>query len=249
MNQWQFSKAVLHRFGRGPVKLRFYRPVFALLTLLAMTSAAQEPTTPLTPGAAALVPTQGVAPIVNAAPGTAPALAAVAGAPRDVSDLVTLGPVESTFTPRVYIAPQVLGFLPRIDTNPAIGVAYPAGSREFVLLMAGITPKNRATITPSGDMTASLLQESLAPAVRYELAAQNSTALMTREMETTLVRNFPPGAAVHQVRAAAIPLRAARLPITGALVPYPEATMTATGEEVVQDFPPGATVARARGAR
>jgi hypothetical protein len=186
-----------------------------------------------------------------------PVAAGVIGARPNVADIIGSPPpaVGNTFGGPIPIAPQLSGYLPRTDTNPAIGVAYPPGSPEFVMMMAGITPPSQNSNAAATTVAAAAQDSSIAAPlflprpVTYHLAAPGpGRHLILREAENDLVRDFPPGTILRGLNSAVAAPQAVASPGSGVPARTPVAvrlpTAAAEGPEVVQEFPPGTVILR-----
>jgi len=170
----------------------------------------------------------------------------------NLADIINLPPpaLEEGEEIPAWVPPVVAAYLPRLDTNVGIGIWYPAGSREFPYLVAGIRPPGgdpRLPPTEEEEANNIVPPPPIGPLVIYHQAERWLRAVNTREIETELVRDLPPGAVV---RATVSPMPASATTSTPPGVPQPagrariiayyEPTMTDTGEDLVQNFPPGA---------
>ncbi len=140
----------------------------------------------------------------------------------------------------------VAGYLPALDTNVGIGISYPPGSPEFVYLVAGIRPPGGDPRLPPVIEPAStnLVIAVAGPTITYETAPRGATFVMTRVVSTDVIYDYPPGAFLRgsTTAPAATAAPAASDRARSGLIPYPERTTTATGEDFVQTFPPGARI-------
>jgi hypothetical protein len=84
--------------------------------------------------------------------------------------------------------------LSKKDTNVGIGVWYPAGSSDFIYLIAGVRPRGGDPRLPAikAPLPAPLAIPS-SPIVIFEIAPRGSKAVMTRRMSSELIFDFPPG--------------------------------------------------------
>ena len=143
------------------------------------------------------------------------------------------------------LSPFVTSMLPTVDTNVGIGISYPTGSSDYMYLVAGIRPPGGDPRLPSTTTNVVVVPEVAVPLVTYEPAAAGAREVMTREVIGDRIIEFPPGAWIRgltSMRTAARPTSAAPRPIS--MVPIEVAVRTETGEELVQNFPPGARLVR-----
>ncbi len=178
----------------------------------------------------------------------------VARSAANLADIVNLPPPATEEGEEIpaWMPPVVAAYLPRQDTNVGIGIWYPAGSREFPYLVAGIRPPWGDPRLPPTEEANNIVPPPIVPLAIYHQAERWMRAVNTRETETEVVRDFPPGALVRATvsltsagaTTSASPNGAspgvARLPGRARIITYFEPTITDTGTDLVQDFPPGA---------
>jgi hypothetical protein len=172
--------------------------------------------------------------------------ARVIGGRPNVADIIGSPPpaVGNTFSTPGTLTTPVYGFLPRRDTNPAIGVAYAPGSPEFIRMVAGLPPTNSTAAQPAviPALPAQVIPPIPAvPPITYQRAGKGSRALMIREINTGLVRDFPPGASIRGVPSVVHPTQQP-LAVISSMPPRQEPVTTRGGADLVQDFPPGTTL-------
>ncbi|HEV8542752.1 MAG TPA: hypothetical protein VGR78_10210 [Verrucomicrobiae bacterium] len=180
-----------------------------------------------------------------------PIAANLARSAVSILDIITQPPApagEDTEPPPAWMPPVISNYLPTTDTNVGIGIWYRPGDRRFVYLVAGIRPPEGDPNLPPTEEEIAAREAALVPAfipppVTYYRAGKWSRAVNTREVESEIVRDLPPGAR-RSVVAMAGTFSAQQPSGPGFRVPYPERTTTDTGEDFVQNFPPGATVMR-----
>lgn len=171
-------------------------------------------------------------------------LASVAGFSTLAQDFAA--GAESKSSVPAFVPTVVAGYLPARDTNVGIGIGYPPGSPHFAYLVAGIRPRGGdPRLPPVIEPAATNIAATVAgPTITYQPAPRGATFVMTREVSTDVVYNYPPGAFLRgsTTAPAALAARASSDRAQSGLIPYPERTTTATGEDFVQTFPPGARI-------
>lgn len=143
------------------------------------------------------------------------------------------------------VSPFVTSMLPTVDTNVGIGISYPPGSSDYIYLVAGIRPPGGDPRLPSTTTNILAAPPAVAgPLVTYEPAAAGAREVMTREVIGNRIIEFPPGAWIRGFASmrTARPVSSAPRPIS--LVPIEVASRTESGEELIQNFPPGARLVR-----
>jgi hypothetical protein len=143
-----------------------------------------------------------------------------------------------------WVPPVIQAYIPDEDTKPGIGIMYPAGSTDFVYLAAGIRPPGGDPRLPPLPGTPLLIPVEVGPWVTYEPAPKGSKAVMIRDDERQVIHNYPPGSALRggTGRLGHAGVTRPGLAVFPGGIPDVLPVTTETGEELIQNFPPGSRV-------